>query len=96
MKATILTASIVAIIGFSGASMAGKYTDEQREDVLHGVGIHSSSPSQMYIASDDDNRGSSSAIKYNASETSPAGSYVPYTPVSGDRDNNDSLKDQVS
>jgi len=94
MKKTITyTAALLSVALFSG--FAGAANGEQDEDILHGSGKVTASPSTPYIRVDSGPKGTETDLLSNLHEVQHHHKVIPYVQTDGDMDNRDDLIDQV-
>ena len=92
---TPLAAALIAAVLFSGSGTAAAANGELAEDILHGSGAVTASPSTPYIQVDSGPKGTETDLLSNLHEVEQSSKFVPYVQTGGDMDNRDNLIDQV-
>ena len=98
MKINLYIPVLVATTLFSGVALAGNSNvgDPAAEDILHGKGSVSASPSTPYLGQDRRPNGTETDVLSNLQEINGPGQITPYVRTEGDRDNNNDLIDNLS
>jgi len=97
MKKTItITASLLAVSLFSAAASANSFGQDVEGDILHGKGAVAASPATPYVASAGIQNGIETDMLSNLHEIQPSSDFQQYELISGEQDNRDNLRDQVS
>jgi hypothetical protein len=93
MKKTTYITAILAAALFSGAAFAEM---DNVDDILTGSGKVSASPSTPYVWVNTGSQDQDSDLFYNLEQINSSSKSVPFDKLSDDRDNRDSLRDNIS
>jgi hypothetical protein len=93
MKKTTYITAILAAALFSGAAFAEV---DNRDDVIYGTGTVTASMGSPYVWVNSGPADQDSDLLYNLEQINPSSKSVPFDKLSDDRDNRDSLRDNIS
>ncbi len=93
MKNTTYTAAILSVALFSGAAFAEV---DNRDDIIHGTGTVTASMGSPYVRVNSGSADQDSDLLYNLEQIKSSSKSVPFDKLSDDRDNRDSLRDNIS
>jgi hypothetical protein len=93
MKKTTYITAILAAALFSGAAFAEV---DNRDDVIYGTGTVTASMGSPYVRVNSGPADQDSDLLYNLEQINSSSKSVPFDKLSDDRDNRDSLRDNIS
>ena len=97
MKKTItIAATLLSVSFFSATASANSFGQDVDGDILYGNGAVSASPGAPYIANSGIQNQIETDMLSNRHEFEQSSAYQAYELVSGEQDNRDNLRDQVS
>ena len=97
MKKTLtFAAALVSASLFSAAASANSFGQDVEGDILHGNGAVAASPATPYVRHSSVPNGTETDLLWNLQDIEQSSDFVPYQLISGEQDNRDDLRDQVS
>lgn len=93
MKKTTYTAAILSVALSSGAALAEV---DNRDDIIYGTGTVTASVGSPYVRVNSGPVDQDSDLLYNLEQIRSSSQSVPFDRLSDDRDNRDSLGDNIS
>ena len=93
MRNTTYTAAILSVALSSGAAFAEV---DNSDDIIYGTGTVTTSVGSPYVRVDSGPVDQDSDLLYNLEQIKSSSESVPFDKLSEDRDNRDSLRDNIS
>lgn len=95
MKKT-LTLSIALVAASLFTATASANGQDVEGDILYGNGAVAASPATPYVRHSSVPNGTETDLLWNLQDIEQSSDFVPYQLISGEQDNRDDLRDQVS
>ena len=97
MKKTLsLSIALVSASLFTAAASANGFGQDVAGDILYGNGAVAASPASPYSQRSSVPNGTETDLLWNLQKIEQSSAFQPYELISGERDNRDDLRDQVS